>query len=171
MNRPVSSTYEILKMRSLNEDVDRRWVDWAIEMMEAGFESDNLYILAGIMPPYNQFELLELTNSVLQELGLVFTDHEKVIRNYVCFLIKKALEDPQKQFATLHELKDIYYTLDTAKEYQDFMLLYYAKEDLNDSPDQWYWTGATQENIDGIIRGQFQVYIETFEANKSNMLF
>jgi hypothetical protein len=51
------------------------------------------------------------------------------------------------------------------------MLLYYAKEDLNDSPDQWYWTGATQENIDGIIRGQFQVYIETFEANKSNMLF
>lgn len=171
MNTPVFSTYEILKMKALNEDIDRRWIDWALEMMEAGFESDDLYILAGIVPPYNQFELLELTSAVLQDLQLVFIDHEKVIRNYVYFLIKKAIGDPEKQFATLHELKEIYYALDIAKEYQDFMLLYYAKEDLNDSPDQWYWRGATRENIDDIIKTEFQKYTDAFEADKSNLLF
>ena len=171
MKKPVFSTYEILKTRALNEDVDRRWIDWAQEMMEAGFESDDLYILAGITPPYNQFELLELTNSVLQDLGLVFIDSKKVIKNYTYSIIKTALVKPGAHFSVLEELNRIYYALDRDRNYQDFSMLYYAKDDLNTSPDQWYWKSATRENIDDIIKTEFQKYTDAFEADKSNLLF
>lgn len=53
----VLSTYKILKAKAFNEDIDESWVDWAFEMMEAGYQSDNLYMLAGVTKPYNQFEL------------------------------------------------------------------------------------------------------------------
>ena len=67
---PVASTAEILAYKALNRDIGRSWVDWAIEMLFAGFETEHLIILAGETEPYNQFKLQELTNKVLSELQL-----------------------------------------------------------------------------------------------------
>ena len=64
----VLSTYKILKGKAFNEDIDETWIDWAIEMMEAGYESDNLYMLAGETKPFRQFELQELTRKILEDL-------------------------------------------------------------------------------------------------------
>ena len=64
MTKLVISTYKILKEKDFNSDINKSWIDWAIEMMEAGFETDSLYQLAGISKPYNQFELQELTSKV-----------------------------------------------------------------------------------------------------------
>lgn len=92
MPQPVLSTYQILRNKVLNRDIDESWVNWAREMMEAGFESINLYELAGITQPYNQFELIELTNAVLKDLHLDYSDTSLVIRNYVYFIIKTSLD-------------------------------------------------------------------------------
>jgi len=32
----VLSTYRILMKKAFNEDIDESWVEWALEMMEAG---------------------------------------------------------------------------------------------------------------------------------------
>ena len=68
MQKPVLSTYKILKEKAFNANVDESWIDWAIEMMEAGYEADSLYQLAGTMKPYNQFELQVLTTQVLMKM-------------------------------------------------------------------------------------------------------
>ncbi len=166
MAEPVLSTYKILKEKACNADINESWVDWAIEMMEAGFEVDSLYQLAGISKPFNQFELQDLTNKVLEDLGLDYLDKEKTIKNYAYFIIKSNVENASKYYDVLKELRDIYYELDMDSEYQDFALLYWAKEDLISEEVQWYWDGADKTNIDRIIKEQFELWITRFETKK-----
>ena len=68
--KPVPSTSEILVFRMLDRNIDKRWIDWAYEMICAGFETENLIELAGEIEPYNQFELQRLTDKIFKELGL-----------------------------------------------------------------------------------------------------
>jgi hypothetical protein len=83
MIKPVLSTYKILKEKAFNADIDESWSEWAIEMMCAGYEVDSLYQLAGISKPFNQFELQELTNKVLKDLQLDYSNERKVVFEYV----------------------------------------------------------------------------------------
>lgn len=162
----VLSTYKILKAEAFNEDIDESWVDWALEMMEAGYQSDNLYMLAGVTKPYNQFELHELTKRVLQDLGLSYADKEAVLKNYVHYLIVNSVDCPETYYKTLRELKNICLDLDMDAAYMDFYLLYFAKDDLMVDEVQWYWDGANKENIDDIIRERFQKWMNEFEQQK-----
>lgn len=156
----VVSTYRVLMKKAFNEDIDETWIDWAIEMIREGYESDNLYILAGITKPYQQFELQRLTDRVFADLNLDYEDKLLMIRNYIYYLISTSLNEPSNYLSTLKEIKDICIALDMEQEYMDFYLLYFAKDDLNDSEVQWYWDDADRTNIDLIIRNIFQGYLD-----------
>ncbi len=164
MKRPVISTYKILMDKALNHDIDESWIDWAIEMMEAGYEVESLYELAGITRPYNQFELQVLTSQVLKDLQLDYSDKSKNLNKYVYFLITSNLDKPENYYKTLRELRDIYYELDMDSDYQDLALLYWAKDDLLYADYQHYWEGANRENIDDIIKEQFELLKRWFET-------
>jgi len=166
MREPVLSTYKILKAKAFNSDIDESWVDWAIEMMEAGYESDSLYQLAGTLKPYNQFELQVLTTQVLKDLQLDFSDKRKALKNYVYYLITSNLDKPENYYRVLGELRDIYYELDMDVEYQDLALLYWAKDDLLYADYQHYWEGANKGNIDTIIKDKFELLKRQFETEK-----
>lgn len=166
--QPVLSTYKILMNKAFNHDIDESWIDWAMEMTEAGFQSVTLYILAGTTRPYNQFELQELTDNVLRDLHLNFDNKDKVIRNYVYFIITSTTNKPDNYLMTLRELKDICISLDMEKDYMVFYLLYFAKDDLVESENQWYWDGATRENIDDIIKKQFIKWTTDYKEYQIN---
>lgn len=87
----VLSIYKILKAKALNENIDESWIDWALEMMEAGYESPNLYMLAGETKPYNQFEMQKLTKKVLADLGLSYANRNEVLQNYTYYLITNSV--------------------------------------------------------------------------------
>jgi hypothetical protein len=159
----VLSTYKILKSKAFNENIDESWIDWAIEMMEAGYESQNLHMLAGQTKPYNQFELQDLTSKVLQDLNLDYSNEESVTKNYVYYLISNSVNHPETYTKTLREIKDIYEGFDLHPEYQDFCFLLYAKDDLAVDTVQWYWEGATRENIDQIIKERFEKWMNEFQ--------
>lgn len=78
-----------------------------MEMMEAGYESKNLYILAGVTKPFNQFELQDLTSKVFQDLYLNYSDKEAMLKNYVYYLISNSIDNPKNYFKILQELRDI----------------------------------------------------------------
>jgi hypothetical protein len=163
MLHPVLSTYKILKEKAFNYDINESWIDWSIEMIQAGYETDSLYELAGSSKPYNQFELQELTNRVLNDLQFDYSDKERTLRNYVYFLITLNLDKPENYYNLLKEFTDIYYELDMKIEYQDLALLYWAKGDLIHETYQHYWEEATKENIDSIIKKQFVFLKEKFK--------
>jgi len=162
----ILSTYRILKAKAFNESIDETWIDWAIDMIEAGYESENLYMLAGEIKPYNQFELQELTTKVLKDLKLDYSDKDAVIRKYIYYLISGSIDHPETYYRTLRELRDIYTEGDMASEYKDFYLLYYAKDDLSVEEVQWYWDGADRENIDQIIKERFGNWLKEFEQKQ-----
>ncbi len=166
MKEPVLKTYKILKEKACNADIDEDWVDWSIEMIEAGFDTESLYELAGISKPYNQFELQDLTNKVLKELNFDYSDKRKTLKNYAYYIISTNIENTSKYIEVLKEFRDIYYELDMDREYQDFAFLYWAKDDLIYSDNQHYWDGADRTNIDKIIKQQFEHWITKFDNQK-----
>ena len=64
------STAEILAMRFLGESVDQRFVDWAAAQLAQGLDSPHLRILAGAPPPFDDHELSEVLDRILDELQL-----------------------------------------------------------------------------------------------------
>ncbi|MBX7226343.1 MAG: hypothetical protein K1X55_09955 [Chitinophagales bacterium] len=166
MEGRILSTYRILKEKACNADIDESWAEWAIEMMQAGYENENLYQLAGISNPYNQFELQELTSKVLNDLNLDYYDKRETLKNYIYYLVSANFDKPNNYFVILKEFRDIYYELDMDSEFQNLALLYWAKDDLIYEDNQHYWDGANRANIDTIIRHEFEYLKQKFETEK-----
>ena len=87
----IKSTVEILAFKALNRNIDKTWVDWAVGMLMAGFDTENLVILAGEKRElYNQFYLQDLSTKIIGELQLDYSDKDQTVKNYACYLIDKA---------------------------------------------------------------------------------
>ncbi len=154
--KPIKSTAEILAYKVLNRSVDEQWSTWAYEMILAGFNTENLIILAGERKPFNQFEMKELTEKVFAELNMDYSNQEQVIKNYIYYLIERVLVTyEQDAFSVLGILMNIYNEFDHPSYLQDFYMLYFAKEDLRHGDMQWYWDGADKNNIDEVITNYF----------------
>lgn len=164
---PVPSTSKMIWLKAFECSFDESWVDWAIEMIEAGFESENLYMLAGSTGSFYYFEMNDLTSAVMRDLSIDYSDKQAATRNYAYFLIKEALDDPRKLISTLHQLQEFYYMLDHGKLYSDFYSLYFAWEDLKVMEYQFYWEGADRENIDTIIKDRLISWVEDYERTPS----
>jgi hypothetical protein len=163
MKELVLSTHLILKNKVFNCDFDESWVDWAIDMIEAGFNSENLYVLAATSKPYNQQPLQDLTNKVLQDFNLSYTNKGLVIKKYVYFIVTNAIYKTNSYFKALRQLKDICVDMQYDELYMPFYLLYFAKVDLAECDHQLYWDGADKTNIDQIITTQFAEWIAKYE--------
>ncbi len=148
--KPIASTAEILFFKMTGRSVDERWVAWAYDMIVAGFDTESLVMLAGEQRPFNQFEMQHLAEKAFQELNLRWDDRELVLRNYACYVIAK-----KTMVVALDILKEAHVDLNYEMFYHDFYLLYHAKHSLDNYGDQYYWDGATEENIDAVIKECF----------------
>lgn len=165
--KPVASTAEILAFKALNRNADKRWVDWAVDMLMEGFDTEYLVILAGMSSPFDQFEMQRITDKALQENELYYSDKNKVITQYVCYLLEKGLKGDIPSFTILNILKEIYLELDYEGSLQQFYLLYYAKDDLQYSEVQWYVNGVDRNNIEEAIMIYFTEWLEEYSGTKT----
>ena len=140
----------------LDRLTDGVWIDWAYEMLLAGFETDNLLILAGMGQEREYFEMRTLTAKVLAELKLDYSNTDKVIIDYVIYLSKQATNGEMPPFEVLSEVTDIYIEMDYYEPLQQFYLLYFAREDLLHDEVQWYINGVDRSNIDQMIIDYFK---------------
>jgi hypothetical protein len=147
----VKSTYKILASKAQQRDSAEEWIDWSLEMMEAGFESEHLIILAGLSPHLNRFEFVDIVNKALKELSLDTMSNDEMIYGYVYFLIDQTLTSKTSTKVALRIIRDLCRDRNYDKELFDFYLLAFAKEDLDEVGGQFYWQGADINNIDAII--------------------
>jgi hypothetical protein len=152
--QPVKSTAEILSSKVLNQGIGANWVQWAIEMLSAGFDSEHLRMLAGELPPYDQLYLKDLTDKVLHELNLEYYNKEQAIRN----LIDKALNGEAEILKVLEILSRLCMERGYDRSLYNFYLLYHAKQELLKSKVQFYWGEADRSNIDTVIKEYFTSY-------------
>lgn len=130
-------------------------------MLERGYDSNNLTILAGLTPQLNHFEIADYLERALKEVGLANIDSSAVIAHYLSSQLLPALNNKTKLKAALQKLKDIHISSDYSSNLKDFYLLYHAYTDLQEADSQYYWEGATRDNITSIIRQRAKDYIQS----------
>ena len=166
--QPIKSTAEILMSKILNHNINKIWIDWATDMLVAGFDTEKLRILAGETEPINQFYAQNLAEQILAELGIDYSDKEQITKNYVSFLIGKSLNGEISNLRALEKLERLYVELDyyeivdrPHEDLYDFYLLSNAKSALLGSDMQWYWRkdDLTKDNIDEFIHEYFKQYL------------
>ena len=159
----VKSTYKVLGSRALQQDSAEDWIDWALEMMEAGFESEHLIILAGLSPSLNRFEFDDIVTKTLKELSLDRFSEDEKVNGYIYYFISEALQGQISTKAVLQNCRKICQLRDYDDAFYPFYLLAYAQEELDEFGVQFYWQDANSDNLDLIINTQFLEWINDYE--------
>ncbi|MCS3801437.1 hypothetical protein [Niastella sp. OAS944] len=160
----VKSTYKVLINKVLPYESVEDWKDWALEMMEAGFETEHLILLAGLSADVNRFQLEEIIKHTLKELTLDAMPEEEIVYGYVYYLIDQALSLKMSTKVILGTLRELCRDRDYDKKLFDFYLLSFARQDLEEAGEQFYWEGANADNIDTIINAQFLEWKGKYES-------
>ena len=150
---PVKSTAEILYLKITNRTNNKNWVDWAVEMLLAGFDSDYLAVLANQNDPY--FQNQDLIEKVLGELSLNYSDKDNITKNYLFYLVDRVLNNEMSSDVALSIISNICLDLNCPDYLMNFYLLHWANDNLRYENYQEYWPGATRDNIESCIRGYF----------------
>jgi hypothetical protein len=156
----IKSTYNVLTLYVQNRFADESWAIWALEMLEAGFETEHLVIMAGIGKSENFFYVRDLATKVFAELSLNYSSQEKIMNDYALYLVEEALAGNRSYSAVVTELKDVYNAFGHPNHLSEFYLLYWASEDLKIDKVQWYWPDATRENIQEIMSEYFREWVK-----------
>ncbi len=158
--KPIPSTAEVLFFKSFDKLSNPKWIDWATDMLIAGFDTEHLRMLAAESDPLDAHKISWLTDKVFEELDIDFKDTEANIKRYVSYLISEAEAGKFKVLSVLERLKNLCVELVYTKSLFQFYLLYLAKWDLMDGEVQFYVNEADKDNIDTIIMESFRKYLE-----------
>jgi hypothetical protein len=146
----------ILAMRALQRSCGGESVEWALSLLDRGLDSRSLRILAGMTSPLNHFELSDLRDRVLDELSPPELNEADPVTSYVREIVGEALGNSRTLGEVFREVSELSIALGYPSELRSFYLLRFAWEDLQNGDVQWYWPGATRENIDDIMLGEAQ---------------
>jgi hypothetical protein len=146
------TTTKLLAFKALERPCGQECIDWAIGMLEQGVEHKSVTILAGMTPPFNHFEIASLRDRALADLKVTELPRSHAVKAYVAELALQALADDKDLLHFLKELTNLCIAEDYPSELSDFYRLYFAWLDLRERGVQFYWPGATQENIEQLVR-------------------
>ena len=164
MTEKVPETAEILfyYYKPQKTDINQQWIDWAVKMLKAGYDTEYLAVLAGEDLHCNFFEFTELTNKIFAELQIDHIGVESVYAKYAIYLINRSLHDKEAMLCTLGQLKDLYWETES-DVYKDFSLLDDAIREFKDDCDmQWFWKDEklTKDNYPEYVENFFKEWLE-----------
>lgn len=142
-----SLTYKVVAYQAVPNFIWDEAVDWALDMIELGFDTESLLILAGLTKPLNYFETVSYLNAAISELGLQFRSGDEGIISYSSFYVNQIAQSIRIR-ENLGKLSEFVPQVDYPSSIYDFYSLYWAWDDLDDVDMQWYYDGATLDNIE-----------------------
>lgn len=123
-------------------------VDWAIEMLEAGYDTPSLLILSSLSKPTNYFETIEILKSAFEELDLEFKTGEEALICFCSYFVNQ-IAKRQEVRVNLDKIYDIYNACNQPNSIYDFYLLSWAWSDLCSGYDaQDYWPNVSLDTIE-----------------------
>lgn len=165
MEKIPPRTYEVQAGHLLGLEPIQNWVNWAVEIIVAGYDSQSLCILAALEPPFDAKEINRLVDKVFIELKIVPLKRENCIPYYIAPIVRQKLEGNLTRKEALEKLKDLCLATNYQKPLMDFYLLYFAVSDLEISEVQWYWKDANRENIAKIVDDYFGNWLKNYSQN------
>ena len=160
--KPISDlTYKILVSSDLYFKADV-CVDWAVDMLKLGYDTENLRILAGITKPARYDEIDPYLKQTLKELGLKELSGDEGVRVYCTYLVKNIIYGTEMR-ESLHGIYEYCMAKGMESSIIDFYSLYYAWQDLDESENQYYCKGANRANIKQIVLETAKNWLEKNE--------
>lgn len=153
-------TIEALALTTLNRVVDGRWVDWAVEMLDAGYESSSLVRLAGEPQPFNAFEMDSLVRRVFEELHLPMpVDGKRAALALASVWVERFLSGEAPMGVTLQKLSHLYFEAVSMPELSVFYLMQEGLRDLQDCEYSTHLPELTSENAEPLVRQRCEEWI------------
>lgn len=143
----------------------RLFIDWATSLLEDGYDSPSLRVLAGFVPEENYFEVESYLLKSLDELNIPILEEADAIKAYAYEILTGLVNHEITKEKALRLLADICIEKESIELY-DFYLLHFSLDDLKASPFAYHWKWATRENIDQIILQTARDWLEKHQEYK-----
>ena len=158
---PTYTTLEVAAMRRLGRHADEGWVDWAIDRLAKGANSDALCSLAALTPPFNTFEMAELVDEGLRDLGASVVATERKAATIIATQeIRRALAGEQSFELTLVILERLCIELDYLGELYVFYDLSCARSSWEYGiSSEWLGLNPTMEHIHRVVEAEFRTWL------------
>jgi len=136
-------------------------IDWAIHMMGKGIETDNMLILASFSKPVDREEIKPYVSGVLKDLELDEKIGEYSIVSNCYYHVQQIIDEYDKR-KNLSFLYSIHLENNYPEYTSPFYLLYHGWSDLETEGYNYYYDGATLNNIETVVNLESQKFISKY---------
>jgi hypothetical protein len=140
-------------------------IDWAIELIRNGKESENILIVASFSKPVDREEIKPYITGALKELNLNEKYGEYSIIANAHYYLEQILNDSEIR-KNLSKLYEICLNADMDSRLMPFYLLYHGWGELEEIGANYYFEGADLDNIEEVIKEQAQIWIDKYVHEK-----
>ncbi|MCH2231158.1 MAG: hypothetical protein MK105_12520 [Crocinitomicaceae bacterium] len=137
-------------------------IEWAIELMKEGKDSDNICMLASFSKPTDSEEIKPYLSEVLTELNLEEKTGSEAVIALISFYMNQILANNNIR-GYLTELCGIIYEKDGLQNdtynLMNFYLLHHGWSQLEDIGVNHYFAGASLNNIEEVVRDQAENWL------------
>jgi hypothetical protein len=145
------STLEILAYRALNRADGERAADWAIGMLEKGYDNEPIKILSSLTGADNHFEASRYLDQAIFSLNIPTITKETLIVALAAQKLRRALQDNEDLSTALQFGTELYYSENYYSPLLDVYLADNAYHELQESVQQYYLDGVNRDNVIGYI--------------------
>jgi hypothetical protein len=154
--QPTPTTATLLAMRSLQRSIGAMAGEWATLQLMEGKDTPHLRQLAGATGAENRFELEELFDRTLHELGIVVPLRDEAIASWARELARDYLSGSITRRYFLHTVSDLCVEGDYSRQIFPFYLLRFTLEDLEYDGFSFHRADATKENFEDLLRSEIE---------------
>jgi hypothetical protein len=162
MDKPISElTYKVVAHSVVPDLSSDEFIDWAYEMLLLGHDTPCLLMLASISKPVSREDVLPYFLDALKELGITERNQDEAILFYAAHLLRQIAKN-ENVHRNLEKLYSLSIVNSNPHVIQDFYLLSCAWESLDCDGRQWYWEGATNDNIEHLVVEKAKEWLHRF---------
>ncbi|MEX0867460.1 MAG: hypothetical protein WD030_08875 [Pirellulales bacterium] len=159
--KSVPSTFDIILDRSIRGTNYQHCVDWAVDQLIDGIETDYVCRLAGQLPPYDHDLIGVLRDQALVELGFDVGDEERLF----CQSIARAIGRDRFSDECLNELLEwarLIYLKHYSSKLHSLYLLFHARRGLDTYGEQHYLENFSDSNRDELTQKVLDEFITKY---------
>ena len=154
-------TISVLAKRYLHPFDSLELVKWSIEILKIGYETENLYILAGL-DDENTIVREDYFFKSLNDLNFIINDKDSILKEYAFYVSKKIINNVLTQDTAINTMYHIYSELDYDLDLEIFYQITIDLEILEDIGSSPY-ANINLDNKDEFIFKKFQEYYSKYK--------
>ncbi len=159
----------ILKLIQSHKELEHfdysKAVDWAIELIRQGKESENVLMLASFSQPIDRLEISPYVTNVLNDLGLEELDYKSAVLAETHYHLNEILNNREIR-KNLQSLYQLCVDNDYESGLMSFYMIYHGWDELEELGVNYYFEGADLDNIEEELKKEARKWIDKYVHGK-----